>query len=77
MSNVRQWLESTRQNGMSLDLKSTIQMIERLDINFDSMKVIHVAGSNGKGSACALMAASLTLSGITNLMFSSPHISSV
>ncbi len=77
MSNVRQWLESTRQNGMSLDLKSTIQMIERLDINFDSMKVIHVAGSNGKGSACALMAASLTLSGITNLMFSSPHISRV
>ena len=77
MSEVSRWLDLTRQNGMALGLANTHTMIQRLDLDFSSTKIIHVAGSNGKGSACSLMAASLTLSGRTNLMFSSPHVSRI
>ena len=77
MSKLSRWLDLTRQNGMSLGLANTYAMIQRLNLDFSSTKIIHVAGSNGKGSACSLMAASLTLSGRTNLMFSSPHVSRI
>ena len=77
MSKVGQWLDLTRQNGMALGLVNTYAMIQRLNLDFSSTTIIHVAGSNGKGSACSLMAASLTLSGISNLMFSSPHVSRI
>ena len=56
-------------------LKNTHEMIQRLDLDLQQKKIIHVAGSNGKGTACALMSASLTLSGYSNLLFTSPHVS--
>lgn len=77
MPDAMQWLDLTRQNGMSLGLKNTHTLIQRLNVDFNSTKIIHVAGSNGKGTACSLMAATLTLSGITNLMFTSPHVSRI
>ena len=77
MSDARNWLEMTKLNGMSLDLKNTFSIIKKLNLDFQSKKVIHVAGSNGKGTVCALMSASLTLSGISNLMFTSPHVSRI
>ena len=77
MPNAKQWLDLTRNNGMSLGLTNTHAMIERLNLDFSNMKVIHVAGSNGKGTACSLMAASLTLSGVSNLMYTSPHVSRI
>lgn len=77
MSDIRGWLEITKKNGMSLELKNTYEMIQRLDLDFTTKKIIHVAGSNGKGTACALMSASLTLSGYSNLLFTSPHVSRV
>ena len=64
MPNAKQWLDLTHNNGMSLGLANTHAMIERMNLDFSNMKVIHVAGSNGKGTACSLMAASLTLSGV-------------
>ena len=77
MSDIRGWLEITKKNGMSLELKNTYEMIQRLNLDFTTKKIIHVAGSNGKGTACALMSASLTLSGYSNLLFTSPHVSRV
>ena len=40
------------------------------------LKVIHVAGSNGKGSTCVKIANTLQLSGFRVGLFTSPHISS-
>jgi len=40
-------------------------------------KIIHVAGTNGKGSVCYKVAKSLSLSGYKVGLFSSPHISSI
>ena len=41
----------------------------------DSFKVVHVAGTNGKGSVCLKTAAALQVSGFRTGQFTSPHIS--
>ena len=40
----------------------------------DSRRVIHVAGTNGKGSVCAYLNAMLLAQGKTAGMFVSPHL---
>ena len=41
------------------------------------MKIIHVAGSNGKGTACATIALALQLGGHKVGLFTSPHVSRI
>lgn len=38
------------------------------------LQFIHVAGTNGKGTACALMAAALTASGMKTGLYTSPYV---
>ena len=40
----------------------------------DKLKCIHVAGTNGKGSVCAIVATVLAKAGIRVGLYSSPHI---
>ena len=68
------WLESTKTRGMSLGLKTTNNALNRLVDNGHRPFTVHVAGSNGKGTLCATVAASLNLIGTSTLMFSSPHL---
>ena len=43
----------------------------------ESMKIIHVAGTNGKGSVCSYLSSILTAAGYRTAMFISPHLISV
>lgn len=55
--------------------KDTIgEMLKRFDNPENDMKVIHVAGTNGKGSTCAFMNSILLAHGKTVGMFTSPHL---
>ena len=74
MDDVRTWLEATKKGGMALGLVHTKSVLERLHLPHTPEHILHVAGSNGKGTACALMAGSLTLNGVSNVLFSSPHL---
>lgn len=40
----------------------------------DKMKIIHVAGTNGKGSVCAYLQSILLQAGKKTAMFTSPHL---
>ena len=73
-STIRQWLESTKVNGMALGLENTLSILSSLNIDLSKTQIIHVAGSNGKGTLCSLMAASMSLNNDSNLLFSSPHL---
>jgi dihydrofolate synthase/folylpolyglutamate synthase len=42
----------------------------------DNIKVIHVAGTNGKGTACAMLSSVLRRAGYKTGMFTSPHLES-
>lgn len=48
--------------------------LEELGNPDESMKIIHVAGTNGKGSVCAFMASVLTEAGYSVGAFISPHL---
>ena len=76
MVEARSWLESTKKRGMALGLKGTKAVLDRLQLNLPS-HIIHVAGSNGKGTVCALMAAALSLSSVENVLFTSPHVARI
>ena len=58
---------------MALGLKETRTVLDRLQLSLPE-HILHVAGSNGKGTVCALMATSLGLDNIENVLFSSPHV---
>lgn len=52
----------------------TLQFLERLGDPCRGRKVLHVAGTNGKGSVCAYMQAILLSEGKTVGFFTSPHL---
>ena len=74
---VRDWLEHSKSAGMSLGLERVMAALETLDRPDKSLRCIHVAGSNGKGSTCAHLAASLIRSGYQVGLFTSPHVSRI
>ena len=49
-------------------------VLERLGHPERQMKLIHVAGSNGKGSVCAYLSSILTTAGRRTGLFTSPHL---
>ena len=70
----RLWLESSKKLGMALGLLNTSKAVDALNLPPQNHTTVHVAGSNGKGTTCALLCTALTNEGISNLMFSSPHL---
>jgi dihydrofolate synthase/folylpolyglutamate synthase len=74
MSDVRGWLEEMRSVGMRPGLEVTAALLARLGMPQMRFPSIHVAGSNGKGSCCVILANALSLSGRSCGMFTSPHL---
>ena len=58
-------------------LNHTREFMNRLGNPAEKCKVIHVAGTNGKGSVCAYIQAILAAEGKKNGFFTSPHLVSV
>lgn len=54
--------------------ENTLELICRLGHPERKMKVIHVAGTNGKGSVCAFLSSILTGAGKKTGLFTSPHL---
>ena len=71
---LRSWLEATKAKGMALGLTNTHAALQALELPAPTYETVHVAGSNGKGTLCATLSAALTLQGIPNLCFTSPHL---
>ena len=55
-----------------IGFENTFTILSSFKLRFDDTQIIHVAGSNGKGTLCSLMAANLTLNKVSNVLFSSP-----
>ena len=54
--------------------ENTLELIRRIGHPERKMKVIHVAGTNGKGSTCAFLTSMLTNAGKKTGLFTSPHL---
>lgn len=60
--------------GSKLGLSRTKELLSRLGNPQDTLKFIHVAGTNGKGSVCAMLASILKQSGYQVGLYTSPAI---
>ena len=59
---------------INLGLERISAILELLGNPQDSLKCFHIAGTNGKGSVCAILAAVLKEYGLTVGLYTSPHI---
>lgn len=59
---------------INLGLERISAVLDLLGNPQDKLKCIHVAGTNGKGSVCAIIAAVLKNAGIKIGLYTSPHI---
>lgn len=55
-------------------LENTTKLLSILGNPQNNLKSVHVAGSNGKGSTCSMIASTLTEAGYKVGLFTSPHI---
>lgn len=69
------WLYSTQTFGIKLGLEAPKKLLrEFLAFPAHTTKVIHVAGTNGKGSTCAIIDSLGRSLGIRTGLFTSPHL---
>lgn len=69
------YLDGIDPDKIELGLDRIKQVLEKLNLTiFKSIPVIEVAGTNGKGSTSALIAAALNYSGIKAGLYTSPHL---
>jgi len=64
----RDWWESR------LGLERINELLARLGNPHQELKYVHVAGTNGKGSVCAMLASVLTAAGYKTGLYTSPYI---
>lgn len=53
---------------------NTKEMLRRIGFDESTKKIIHIAGTNGKGSVCSYLSEILQLAGKKTGMFTSPHL---
>lgn len=74
MQQELEFLASLEFFGIKLGLNQTRELFRRLGNPQDRLKFIHVAGSNGKGSLCALLEQAFRSAGLKTGFYSSPHL---
>jgi dihydrofolate synthase/folylpolyglutamate synthase len=55
-------------------LETIARVLEELGSPQNAFRVVHVAGTNGKGSTCAMIASALQAAGIRTGLYTSPHL---
>lgn len=68
------FLYGLRLTGMKLGLDNTRRLAGLFDLPDQRTPVIHVAGTNGKGSVCAFIESVLRHNGFRTGLFTSPHL---
>jgi len=68
------WLYSFEKFGIKLGLERITHICKQLGNPQKNYKVIHVGGTNGKGSVCRFLQSILTLSGYKVGVYTSPHL---
>ncbi len=68
------WLYSLQRFGIKLGLENIRRLIAELDVDPVTARVIHVAGTNGKGSVCAMIDRICRAQKYRTGLFISPHL---
>ena len=77
MMNVQQaitYIKSANGGKMRLGLSRVRELLRRLGDVQETLRFVHVAGSNGKGSTCAMIESILRTAGYKTGLFTSPAV---
>jgi dihydrofolate synthase/folylpolyglutamate synthase len=72
--NINSLLQPFQHFGVNLGLSRIVKLLANLDNPHQKVPVIHVAGTNGKGSVCAYLSSVLTEAGYRTGRYTSPHL---
>jgi dihydrofolate synthase/folylpolyglutamate synthase len=68
------WLYATQRFGIKLGLENISKLLDELRLPRGNPRIIHVAGTNGKGSVCAMIDSICRAQGYHAGLFTSPHL---
>jgi len=74
---AEEYLFSKIRFGSKLELERMVRLLELLDNPQDKVRVVHIAGTNGKGSVSAMTASVLRTAGYKTGLCTSPHLHDV
>ena len=74
LSEAMNYLGKLRLSGTKLGLETTRRLAARFGNPQESLHFIHVAGTNGKGSVCAMLESIYRAAGYRTGLFTSPHL---
>lgn len=74
LSKINELLQRYERFGIHLGLETSHQLLAALGNPHQRTPVIHVAGTNGKGSVCAYLSSVLTAAGYRVGRYTSPHL---
>ncbi|MBU7583995.1 MAG: bifunctional folylpolyglutamate synthase/dihydrofolate synthase [Nostoc sp. TH1S01] len=72
--NIDSVLQPLQHFGVNLGLSRIVKLLANLGNPHERISVIHVAGTNGKGSVCAYLSSVLTTAGYRTGRYISPHL---
>jgi dihydrofolate synthase / folylpolyglutamate synthase len=73
-ANIAEFLQQFARFGVNLGLEASQTLLKALGNPQNKTPIIHVAGSNGKGSVCAYLSSILTTAGYRTGQYTSPHL---
>ena len=68
------WLYGTQRFGIKLGLENVQRLLRELNVPGKDQRIIHVAGTNGKGSICAMIDSICRAANYRTGLFTSPHL---
>jgi dihydrofolate synthase/folylpolyglutamate synthase len=71
---IDHYLKPYQRFGVHLGLERILLLLEKLGNPQQKVPIIHVAGTNGKGSVCAYLSSILTAAGHKVGRYTSPHL---
>ncbi len=74
LSSLLKSLYRLQRHGIKLGLEHTYRLLESIGNPHDGLVFIHVAGTNGKGSTCAMISSMLRALGKKVGLYTSPHL---
>ena len=72
--NFKEWMNGMGMNRMRFGLENITELLKRLGDPQNDLRSVHVAGSDGKGSTCAMIYSILLDAGVNAGMYTSPHL---
>ncbi|MEP7078610.1 MAG: folylpolyglutamate synthase/dihydrofolate synthase family protein [Chthoniobacterales bacterium] len=68
------WLYALQRFGIKLGLDNIRRLLSELRLPDNRHRIVHVAGTNGKGSVCVMLASICAAAGFRTGLFTSPHL---